>query len=92
MPILPLAINYAWIDEQYDQDFQDAARQSADNILKAAIDQEQTNLTGAAIYPNYALFDTPLANMYGNNVQALNDLKARVDPTNLMLLAGGFKF
>ena len=36
-------------------------------------------------------FKTPLADIYGDNLLALQALNAKVDPNNVMGLAGGFK-
>lgn len=44
------------------------------------------------LYGNYALADTPLEAMYGANVERLTSIKKKVDPENVMGLAGGFKF
>jgi len=41
---------------------------------------------------NYALFDTPLEDMYGANVPRLREIKAEIDSENVMGLTGGFKF
>ena len=41
---------------------------------------------------NYALFDTPLEDMYGANVPRLRKIRAEIDPEDVMGLAGGFKF
>ena len=49
-------------------------------------------MSHAAVYVNYALFDTPLEDMYGGNVPKLREIKAEVDPGDVMGLAGGFKF
>ena len=48
-------------------------------------------MTHAAVYPNYALFDTPLEDIYGANIPRLQAIKSAVDPENVMGLAGGFK-
>ena len=53
---------------------------------------EADGVTIGPSYPNYALFDTPLEEMYGGNVPCLKSLKERVDPENIMGQAGGFKF
>ncbi|KAG0693487.1 hypothetical protein DFH29DRAFT_1007238, partial [Suillus ampliporus] len=50
------------------------------------------DVADAALYGNYAIFDTPLSNIYGKNVPRLQALQDAVDPTNVMGLAGGFKF
>ena len=45
-----------------------------------------------ALYGNYADANTPLSDIYGDNLPSLRALKAKVDPRNVMGLAGGFKF
>ena len=57
---------------------------------RAALSDGQ-NLSHAAVYVNYALFDTPLEDMYGGNVPKLREIKAEIDPEDVMGLAGGFK-
>jgi Berberine and berberine like len=41
---------------------------------------------------NYALFSTPLVDMYGKNVERLREIRRAIDPEDVMGLAGGFKF
>jgi hypothetical protein len=67
-----------------------ALRNYSDTVTVAAIADGQ-NLTHAAVYPNYALFDTPLERIYGVNLPKLHAIKKAVDPENVMGLAGGFK-
>ena len=52
----------------------------------------RTVVLDAPKYPNYAITGTPLEEMYGANVPKLRALKILVDPTNVMGLAGGWKF
>jgi len=44
------------------------------------------------LYGNYVNARTPLVDIYGENLPRLRALKAKVDPENVMGLAGGFKF
>ncbi|KIL59111.1 hypothetical protein M378DRAFT_85489 [Amanita muscaria Koide BX008] len=88
---LPLNIYFAWLLSSFDRDNFDAVKQSATRIRDVAVAEGQ-DLSNAPLYPNYAIFDTPLSQMYGGNVEKLNALKKRVDPSNVMGLAGGFKF
>lgn len=44
------------------------------------------------MYPNYATYDTPLEDIYGSHLPRLRSLKLKVDPQNVMGLAGGWKF
>ena len=62
-------------------------KQSAANLLAHTPVTERLSL-----YGNYALADTPLEAMYGTNVKRLTSIKKKVDPQNVMGLAGGFKF
>ena len=44
------------------------------------------------MYLNYTLFDEPLENIDGSNLPRLREIKAEIDPEDVMGLAGGFKF
>ena len=92
--LLPLNIYFAWAVDLLDSDsfFHDAVKQSAAHILNVALSEGQENIENAPIYPNYAIFDTPLQNMYSENVPTLQSLRERIDPDNVMYLTGGFKF
>ena len=68
-----------------------ALRQSGDSLRAAALKDGQ-DVEHAAVYPNYALFDTPLEEMYGRNVPRLRAVRRAIDPEDVMGLAGGFKF
>ncbi|KAF9002469.1 hypothetical protein BDQ17DRAFT_1425793 [Cyathus striatus] len=81
--LLPFNIYYAWASSLFDDDFHDAAKQSASQILGAALAEGQSGIANGPIYPNYAIFDTPLSDMYGNNVAQLHSLKL---PSTLTML------
>ncbi|PFH46241.1 hypothetical protein AMATHDRAFT_77754 [Amanita thiersii Skay4041] len=87
----PFNIFYSWTGEAFDNNLFDKIRASADRIRDVAV-QDDPRVADAPLYPNYAIFDTPLQKVYGVNVDRLKALKARVDPDNVMGLAGGFKF
>lgn len=86
----PLNLYYAWVNPELDNQIHDTVLQSAARIRDAAIAEGQT--TNAPLYPNYAIFGTPLKEMYGDNVAKLKSLRQRVDPDDVMGLTGGFKF
>ena len=67
------------MDEKYDNEFYEVLRQSAARVRDAAI-QDGQDLTNAPLYPNYAMFDVPLIDMYGGNVDRLRSLRRKVDP------------
>ncbi|KAF8329203.1 hypothetical protein F5887DRAFT_1184312 [Amanita rubescens] len=66
-------------------------RDSADCIRDAAIAEGQ-DIANVPLYPNYAIFGTPLGDMYGDNVGRLKSLRETIDPLDVMCLAGGFNF
>jgi hypothetical protein len=66
-------------------------RQHADQAHAAVLADGQ-DLSQAAIYVNYALFGTPLEDIYGAHVPRLRKIRAEIDPEDVMGLAGGFKF
>jgi hypothetical protein len=68
-----------------------ALRNISETIHAAALADGQ-DVSHAAKYPNYALFGTPLEDMYGGNVERLRKIKAAVDPEDVMDLSGGWKF
>lgn len=68
----------------------DAARQSAAHLTQVAVNEGQ-DIASAPLYGNYAMFDTPLDRVFGDNLARLQALKAQYDPSNLMGLAGGWK-
>jgi hypothetical protein len=89
----PSNLYFAWTDKAYDEEIHDAIKASVVNIQRIAIEDGQTLLAESAPkYPNNAVYDTPLKDMYAENVDRLKALKARIDPYGVMDLAGGFKF
>jgi len=91
MVFSPFLIYFAWLDKALDNQAFNNIKESAARIRQAVIDDGQ-DITGAPKYPNYALFDTPVDQIYGSNVNRLTALRSKVDPSNVMVLAGGFKF
>lgn len=88
---LPLEIAYQWTNASFDEDFHNAVRSTAEALSDAARSEGQSR-QGALIYPNYAIFDTPLEDIYGSHLPRLRSLQSKVDPQNVMALAGGWKF
>ena len=92
-PFFPLSLYFGWRSPEVDHVAYDGIRASA-RALQDHINQLDHHDGGQkdAVYPNYALFDTPLADMYGANLPKLQAIHEEVDPENVMGLAGGFKF
>lgn len=88
--LLPLNLYFAWLSRTSDGVFHDAIRRSAASIKAKAIALGQ-DVANASVYPNYALYDTPLENIYGQNLQRLRGIKEQYDPHDVMGLTGGFK-
>ncbi|KAI0251531.1 FAD dependent oxidoreductase [Lactifluus subvellereus] len=84
-------IYFGWSNNLTDEYTADAIRSSHASLTAAAIKDGQ-DLTGAAPYPNYALFGTPLEEMYGQHLERLRDIRKVYDPEDIMGLAGGWKF
>jgi len=69
----------------------DALRDGAKTVRGVALADGQ-DLLHTAMYVNYALFDTPLEDIYGGNLPRLRRIKAKIDPGRVMDLTGGWKF
>ncbi|KAF8267728.1 FAD-binding domain-containing protein [Lactarius quietus] len=87
----PSLLSFAWLNSSLDETMTRAIRESA-NSLRASALKDGQDVEHAAVYPNYALFDTPLEDMYGENVPRLRAVRRAIDPEDVMGLAGGFKF
>ena len=66
-------------------------RDGAKTIRGVALAEGQ-DVSHGPLYVNYALFGTPLEDMYGENLARLREIKAEIDPEKVMDLTGGFKF
>ena len=89
--VFPSALNVLWSNSSLDDTMAFALRSFADAVHHAALADGQ-NVSHAAKYPNYALFGTPLEDMYGGNVKRLRKIRAAIDPNDVMGLTGGWKF
>ena len=65
-------------------------RRSAASLVGVGI-QDGQDLKNAAPYGNYALFGTPLEELYGGNLERLREIRMKYDPEDVMGLAGGWK-
>jgi hypothetical protein len=80
-----------WSNSSLDDTVAFALRNISDTVRVVALADGQ-NLSHAAKYPNYALFGTPLEDMYGRNVERLHNIRAEIDREDVMSLAGGWRF
>lgn len=81
---LPSNMYFSWDDPADDQFMHDAIVQSQASLVSKFPES-------APLYPNYAVYDTPVQDIYGSNLDKLKAIKRKVDPNNVMGLAGGFK-
>ena len=87
----PFNIFMAWTDPSQDKVMYNSMKQIKDILETALVAEGHRDVKTAPLYSNYALGDTPLTRIYGSNYLALKAIKTRVDPFNVMGLAGGFK-
>ncbi|KAJ7593193.1 FAD-binding domain-containing protein [Mycena floridula] len=90
-PVTPCNLWVTWSDPKDTEYAHATLRKLSDKIQAFAIQEGQSMATDLH-YPNYALDDTPLNLLYGNNVHRLKQIKQHVDPKNIMGLTGGFQF
>ena len=60
-------------------------------IIQAKAVEEGQSRWDDILYPNYALTDTPLNLVYGENVPRLREIAAKYDPDKVFSLTGGFR-
>ena len=89
--VFPTALAVEFSNSSLDDTVAFALRSFSDSIHQVALADGQ-NVSHAAKYPNYALFGTPLEDMYGGNVERLRKIRAAIDPNDIMGLTGGWKF
>ena len=72
--LFPTAVVISFSNASLDDIVVKAMHIFSDTITAAAVADGQS-LTDAAVYPNYALFDTPLGDIYGDNIPRLLAIK-----------------
>ena len=89
--LFPSAITAQFLNASLDDTMAFALRNISETIHAAALADGQ-DVSHAAKYPNYALFGTPLEDMYGGNAERLCKIRVAVDPEDVLGLTGGWKF
>jgi hypothetical protein len=80
-----------WSNSSLDDTVAFVLRNISDTVRDVAL-TDGRNVSHAAKYPNYALFGTPLEDMYGGNVERLRKIRVAIDQEDVMGLTGGWKF
>ena len=88
----PIPVFFAWEDPSYDDEFVAAVEESVNRLAVVAKAEGLLIDDPLALYGNYVNAKTPLVDIYGDNLPKLRALKAKIDPKDVMGLAGGFRF
>ncbi|KAI3616290.1 putative fad dependent oxidoreductase [Moniliophthora roreri] len=88
--VCPSVLELDWEDPASDEFFVNAMSKAQRAIQARAIEEGQS-FPDDILYNNYAPASTPLELIYGDNLGRLREIKRRIDPENIMGLAGGFK-
>lgn len=91
-PPNPLLVYFGWTEARDDDYFVSAVEESVNRLSVVAQADGSLSSPPLPLYGNYVDFKTPLVDIYGDNLPVLQALKAKIDPDNVMGLAGGFKF
>lgn len=89
--LFPINPWFAWTNASDDVIMHDALKDSCARLTQVALADGQ-DIANASLYGNYAVFDTPLEKILGQNIANLTNLQKQIDPNGVMALAGGWKF
>jgi len=88
----PFLVHFTWEDPLYDDEFFAATEESVNRLSVVAKAEGLLIDDPPALYGNYVTAETPLEDIYGENLPSLRALQDKIDPNNVMGLSGGFKF
>lgn len=88
----PMNIFFEWENPAYDADYLAAITETATRIRNLVAQEQGALYEDAPRYNNYAIYNSPLASIYGENLPVLQELKKKYDPNRVMDLTGGWKF
>ena len=84
-------ILFGWENSTYDADFLAGITESAARLRSLVVEERGALYENSPRYDNYAIYNTPLADIYGENLPVLEKLKNKYDPKGVMNLTGGWK-
>jgi len=87
-----LGIIFEWENPAYDADYLTAITETAARLRSLVVKEQGASYENAPLYPNFAIYTTPLSELYGENLPVLQKLKQKYDPHGVMNLAGGWRF
>jgi hypothetical protein len=85
-------IFFEWENPAYDADYLAAITETAARLRDLVVQEQGSLYENSPRYDNYAVYDTPLTSIYGENLPVLQELKKKYDLEGVMNLAGGWKF
>ena len=88
----PMNIFFEWENPTYDGDYLAGITETATRLRNLGGEEQGLWPERSPRYDNYAVYDTPLADIYRENLPVLQGLKRKYDPGGVMDLTGGWKF
>lgn len=86
----PLVINFKWLNEADDSFWLQAIETTTNALRELALEQGCTT-PDAPVYYNLALDQTPVSDIYRENLDQLVAFRQQYDPSNVMNRTGGFR-
>ena len=92
----PSVVTAQWADASQDDWFHNMLKQVNMAIVDFATSRsggsQDVGFPDGILYPNYAAYDTPAVQLWGDNIPALKKIVQKYDPKGLTQLTGGWKF
>ena len=86
-----MGIVFVWENSTHDADFLAGITETAARLRSLVVHEQGAVYENSPRYDNYAIYGTPLASIYGENLPVLEKLKKKYDPKGVMNLTGGWK-
>lgn len=88
----PMSFYFGWLNPADDDYFHAEIKRVAAKVARQARAEGQ-QIDDLALYPNYALADSPAERLFGpENAERMGQLKRKYDPRDTMRLAGSFVY